>query len=213
MNIDSQFTVNAPIATAWSVLTDLEVVATCLPGAQLTGHEGEVYEGRIKVKVGPVTQEFAGTAQFSSKDDANYRATIAARGKDARGAGNASADITTYMTETAGKTVVHVTTDLTISGKLAQFGKSTIAEISNKLMKQFADSLEAQIAARSGGAAPAPATTGTTGTATPAAAAPAASEPEALNLMSIAGKALAKRLIPVVLVLAVVGVVLGLTIH
>ena len=90
MKITNEFTVQIPIDEAWKVFTDLEGIAPCMPGAQLTGVEGEVYKGKVKIKVGPVISDFSGTAQFTSKDDAAYRAVIDAKGRDARSAGNAS---------------------------------------------------------------------------------------------------------------------------
>src|ERR1022692_5207824 len=87
MKIDNEFTVGVPIDRAWAVLTDLEGIAPCMPGAVLTGVEGDVYSGKVKVKVGPITSEYAGTAQFVEKDEASYRAVIDAKGRDVRGAG------------------------------------------------------------------------------------------------------------------------------
>jgi carbon monoxide dehydrogenase subunit G len=94
MKIDNEFTVSAPIERAWEVLTDLEGIAPCLPGAVLTGREGDVYNGKVKIKVGPVTSEYAGTASFIEQDDAAHHAVIDAKGRDSRGAGNATATIT-----------------------------------------------------------------------------------------------------------------------
>jgi carbon monoxide dehydrogenase subunit G len=142
MKIDNTFTVGAPIDRAWEVLTDLEGIAPCLPGAQLTGVDGDVYSGKVKIKVGPVTSEYAGTARFLEKDEADHRAVISASGRDSRGAGNASATITARLLADGAKTVVSVDTDLKISGKIAQFGSGMIKEISEKLLGQFAQSLE-----------------------------------------------------------------------
>jgi uncharacterized protein len=147
MKIANEFTVHVPIETAWKVLTDLEGIAPCLPGAQLTGVDGDVYKGKVKVKVGPVISEFAGTAQFVEKDDAAYRGVIDAKGRDARSAGNAAAMITAQLRADGDSTVVSVDTDMKISGKLAQFGSGMIKEVSEKLLGQFVASLEAKIAA------------------------------------------------------------------
>ncbi|HYU02472.1 MAG TPA: SRPBCC family protein, partial [Jatrophihabitantaceae bacterium] len=97
MRIENEFTVSVPIERAWNVLTDLAGIAPCMPGAQLTGVEGDVYSGKVKVKVGPVTSEYAGTARFVEKDDATYHAVIDAKGRDSRGAGNASAAISAQL--------------------------------------------------------------------------------------------------------------------
>jgi carbon monoxide dehydrogenase subunit G len=147
MKIANEFTVHVPIDQAWRVLTDLEGIAPCLPGAQLTGVDGDVYKGKVKVKVGPVISEFAGTAQFAEKDDTAYRGVIDAKGRDARSAGNAAAMITAQLRPEGDSTVVSVDTDLKISGKLAQFGSGMIKEVSQKLLGQFVASLEAKIAA------------------------------------------------------------------
>ncbi len=145
MKIENEFTVHAPIDEAWKVLTDLEGIAPCLPGARLTGVEGDVYQGKVKIKVGPVISEFAGTAQFAEKDDAAYRAVIDAKGRDSRSAGNASAMITAQLRPDGDSTIVTVDTDMKVSGKLAQFGSGMIKEVSQKLLGQFVTSLEAKI--------------------------------------------------------------------
>jgi carbon monoxide dehydrogenase subunit G len=150
MKLANEFTVHVPVDVAWKVLTDLEGIAPCLPGAQLTGVDGDVYQGRVKVKVGPVISEFAGTARFAEKDDDAYRAVIDAKGRDARSAGNAAALITAQLRPDGDRTVVNVDTDLKISGKLAQFGSGMIKEVSQKLLGQFVASLEAKIAADDG---------------------------------------------------------------
>lgn len=145
MKIDNEFAVGVPVERAWQALTDLEGLAPCMPGAQLTGVEDEVYRGRVKVKVGPVISQFAGTARFVEKDEAAHHAVISAVGKDTRGAGNASATIDARLRAEGAGTVVTVTTDLNISGKLAQFGSGMIKEISEKLFAQFIENVEAQL--------------------------------------------------------------------
>jgi hypothetical protein len=214
MKIDNEFTVSVPIDQAWEVLTDLAGIAPCLPGAQLTGSEGDTYMGKIKIKVGPVTSEYAGTASFSEKDHAAYRAVIDAKGRDPRGAGNASATITASLRPDGARTVVSVDTDLKISGKIAQFGSSMIAEVSEKLLGQFVDCLEGKLATpwpAPEPEAPATTTTGVQGRPATASKAPAPPtvtqpppEPAALDLMQLAGGAVAKRAVPVALGVAVV---------
>ena len=147
MKIINEFTVNTPIERAWALLTDLESIAPCLPGAQLTGVDGEVYRGKVKVKVGPVISEFSGTAQFAEKDDTTFRGVIDAKGRDARSAGNAAALVTAQLRPDGERTRVSVDTDLKISGKLAQFGSGMIKEVSSKLLAQFVANLEAKLAA------------------------------------------------------------------
>jgi len=147
MKIDNEFSVSVPVELAWQALTDLAEVSLCLPGARLTGVEGEVYNGEVRVKVGPVVSEYAGTAQFAEKDDVLHRAVIDAKGRDSRGAGNASAVITMQLKADGLRTVVKVDTDLKISGKIAQLGGGMIAEVSQKLLGQFVECLEAKLAA------------------------------------------------------------------
>ncbi|SNY54432.1 SRPBCC family protein [Paractinoplanes atraurantiacus] len=147
MKITNEFTVHTPIDRAWEALTDLEGIAPCMPGAQLTGVDGDVYRGKVKVKVGPVISEFAGTAQFTEKDESAYRAVIDAKGRDARSAGNAAALVTAVLSPSGDdSTLVSVDTDLKISGKLAQFGSGMIKEVSSKLLTQFVTNLEAKLA-------------------------------------------------------------------
>ncbi|GAA2646636.1 SRPBCC family protein [Paractinoplanes durhamensis] len=154
MKITNEFTVHTPIDRAWQVLTDLEGIAPCMPGAQLTGVEGDVYRGKVKVKVGPVISEFAGTARFTERDDTAYRAVIDAKGRDARSAGNAAALVTAVLAPAGESTTVSVDTDLKISGKLAQFGSGMIKEVSGKLLAQFVANLEAKLATDAASAAP-----------------------------------------------------------
>lgn len=188
MKLTNEFTVRTPIDRAWAVLTDLEAVAPCLPGAQLTGVESGVYSGRVKVRLGPVVSEFAGTAVFVEKDDAAYRGVIDAKGRDAR-SGNASALVTARLRPDGDSTVVTVDTDLRISGKLAQFGSAMISEVSTKLLGQFVTALETHLEA---GAAPRAAAV------SPAVVSPAAVAPEPLDLLGLAGRSLYRRAAPVV---------------
>lgn len=201
MKIANEFTVSASLDRAWALLTDLEEVAPCLPGASLTGREGETYNGRIKVKVGPVTSEFAGTASFAEKDDAAHRAVIDAQGKDLKGSGNASALITARLRTEGDRTVVNVDTDLRISGKLAQFGSGMIEQVSTKLLAQFVDCLETKLAAGPQVGAEVGAEEPTNTVPQPA----PAQEQEPLDLMALAGGAVLRRLLPAVAV--VVGLV------
>jgi len=148
MNIDHEFTVPATADTAWAFLTDFEQVATCMPGAQLTGVEDGTWQGVVKVKVGPVTAQYKGSASFAERDDDAHHAVIAAKGREARGSGTASATIDLALRPAdEGSTVVTVRTDLKISGKLAQFGSGMIQEVSTKLLGQFTQCLEGRISA------------------------------------------------------------------
>ncbi|MGH8835371.1 MAG: SRPBCC family protein, partial [Actinomycetes bacterium] len=151
MQLVHDFVVPQPIDAAWNVLTDLERIAPCMPGAQLIEVEGDTYRGKVKVKVGPILAEFAGEARFKSLDPDAHRAVIEARGKEAGGKGLASALITSQLTPDGDRTAVNVVTDLTLSGRIAQFGRGTIGEISAKLLGQFAQCLEETVLAEQGG--------------------------------------------------------------
>jgi carbon monoxide dehydrogenase subunit G len=221
VELNNDFEVSAPIDTTWAVLTDVERIAPCLPGAQLQEVEGDEYRGIVKVKVGPITAQYKGAASFVERDDANHRAVLKADGRDTRGAGNASALITATAEPAGDRTKVTVSTDLTVTGKVAQFGRGVMADVSAKLMSQFADNLEKLIAEEGSApaadvptaetpvvdtpaAAPAPAVT-----ATPAAA-PAdtvrkidSPEPQAVDLLDTAGAPVLKRLAPVIVAVLV----------
>nr|WP_145484273.1 MULTISPECIES: SRPBCC family protein [Streptomyces] len=145
MKIDNEFRVDAPLERTWQALTDLESLAPCMPGAQLTGVDGDVYRGKVKVKVGPVISQFQGTARFTEQDEADHSAVISASGKDTRGQGNASATVHARLRPDGTGTAVSVSTDLNISGKLAQFGSGMIKEISEKLFAQFVANVEEQL--------------------------------------------------------------------
>ena len=145
MELTNEFDVAAPIEQAWSVLTDLERIAPCLPGAQLQEVEGDEYRGVVKVKVGPVVAQYKGKAVFVERDEVNHRAVLSADGRDTRGAGNASATIEANLTPTDGGTHVVVETNLKVSGKVAQFGRGVMADVSAKLLAQFVENLETMV--------------------------------------------------------------------
>ena len=161
MEITNSFAVDEPIERAWELLTDIPFIAPCLPGAKLTDETDGVYSGGIKIKVGPVTAEYKGSAEFVEKDEANHKAVINGKGRDTRGAGNAQALITAQMIPVGTSTQVDIVTDLKISGKVAQFGRGVMQDVSAKLLGQFAECLEAKIAESKSGAAE-PAATATT---------------------------------------------------
>lgn len=144
VDLTDSFTLPLPIDRAWNLLLDLERIAPCLPGAQLTEIEGDDHRGTVKVKVGPITAQFGGVARFTEKDESAHRAVITAEGREQRGQGNANALVTAQLTEVGGgsSTKVDVHTDLTISGKVAQFGRGVIADVSSKLISQFVANVE-----------------------------------------------------------------------
>lgn len=180
MKIANQFTVSAPIEEAWDVLCDLERVIPLMPGAQLVGHEGEDYLGKVKVKVGPVTSEFTGKVHFIEQDRDRHRAVFDAKGKEARGTGNAAATVTAQLQAAGERTNVTVDTDLKIVGKLAQFGSGMLQQVSEKLLGQFVESLEAELGA--GAEEPIPAWP-----ANPVPGTRQEPEPEPIDLLELAG--------------------------
>ncbi|TCC63330.1 membrane oxidoreductase [Kribbella pittospori] len=222
MRITHEFTVSVPPAPAWAVLTDLEAIAPCMPGAQLTGFDGETYQGKVRVKLGPVVSDFGGTARFETKDDATYHAVIDAKGKDLRGSGNASARITADLAPDPAGTRVSVDTDLSISGKVAQFGSSMIKQVSEKLLGEFTTCLEAKLAAGELGAQQvaaaesAPSRVDGDGQAVDtladhvdsASASSESTEPAPLDLMHLAGGSVARRVLPALVVVVIVAVVI-----
>ncbi len=204
--LNHTFSVNVPIAEAWNVLTNVERIAPCLPGAQLQEIEGETYRGVVKVKVGPIQAQFKGQASFVEKDDVNYKAVLKGEGRDTGGKGNASAIITAQLTAIdASSTQVNVNTDLSITGKVAQFGRGALADVSDKLLAQFSDNLNNLIASKPTAAtAPAPAPAAPTDDA----AQPVVRKidgPEAapINLLETAGAPMLKRALPVLAGVAV----------
>ena len=142
----NEFTVNRPIDEAWPVICDLERIAPCLPGAQLQEIEGDEYRGIVKIKLGAVATQFKGAASFTSRDDANYTAALHAEGRDTGGRGNAAAEITARAEAlSATSTRIEVVADLHITGKVAQFGRGILGDVSKKLMTQFATNLNAML--------------------------------------------------------------------
>jgi uncharacterized protein len=219
----NEFVVHRPIDQAWAVITDVERIAPCLPGAQLEEIEGDEYRGVVKVKLGAISTAFKGAARFVERDDANHRAVLHGEGRDTTGKGNADAMITARMeriTETSSKCVVE--TDLRVTGKVAQFGRGIMGDVSKKLMAQFADNLNTMLDAS--GDEPVAVAAEPAEPATPAADAPVtdapvtdapvtdvpttpAAEPtvrkingpaaEPIELSGLAGGAVVKRVLPV----------------
>ena len=145
MELKNEFRVGVPIEQAWDTLTDVEYIAPCMPGAQLTEIDGEEFKGQVKVKVGPITAQYKGVAKFKEKDESQYRLVLDASGRDTRGAGNAAAEVTAEMTADGDGTNIVITTDLKVTGKVAQFGRGVMADVSEKLIGQFVESLEQKL--------------------------------------------------------------------
>ena len=137
MKIEDQFRVGVPVEHAWRGLLDVEGIAPCMPGAQLQEVEGEEYRGIVKVKVGPITAQYKGTARIVEADESARRIVIKADGRDTRGQGNASATITAGLEPDGDGTRVSIDTDLNVTGKVAQFGRGVMADVSSKLLAQF----------------------------------------------------------------------------
>lgn len=156
MELTNDFRVALDVDRAWALLTDLERIAPCMPGAQLQEVEGDEYRGVVKVKVGPITAQYKGQATFVSRDDAAHVAVLRAEGRETRGQGNASATITATLTPDGDGTAVSVVTDLTITGRVAQFGRGVLADVSAKLLGQFVESLEQTVLVEEPAGAPLP---------------------------------------------------------
>ncbi len=168
MELEHEFTVPADVATTWAAFDDIESVATCFPGATVSGVEGDTFQGSVKVKLGPIALVYNGSGTFTEKDEAAGRMVIEAKGKDKRGNGTAGAHVVATLTPDGDGTRVHVHTDLNITGKPAQFGRGVMQDVSDKLLGQFTACLEDKL----GGDGP-PADSAETATAPPAPETPA----------------------------------------
>ena len=204
MRIENDMHVSASMEEAWALLTDIPAIAPCLPGAKLIDQDGDTYEGTMKVKVGPIVAEYSGTATVVEMNETDRTVKLTASGRDKRGAGNASADIFASMVEDDGGTTVSIATDLKVAGKVAQFGRGAMADISKKLLGQFAECIEAKL--QQADVVDEAETEPETIEAPNDEAEASAPEPEVsidddddvLDLMGVASGALAKRLIPAV---------------
>ena len=219
----NEFTVNRPIDEAWPIITDVERIAPCLPGAQLTEirqtDDGEVYTGKVKVKLGAIATEFKGDAYFVERDDAAYTCKLNGKGRDTKGRGNASADISAAAESLSPtSTKVIVTTDLHITGKIAQFGRGILGDVSAKLIDQFAQNLNEMIDAdgidETAKAASEPTDVASDDTAVIKDASADSAEPtvrkiegpaaEAIDLMEMGGSSIAKRVVPAIATLLLI---------
>jgi carbon monoxide dehydrogenase subunit G len=219
MDFANEFRVSLPLEQAWDLLNDIERIAPCMPGAQLTGVDDEEYHGRVKVKVGPVTVEYNGVATVEERDAQNRTMTLNAKGRESRGQGNADALITAHLASDGEGTRVAVSTRLSVTGKVAQFGRGVMEDISKRLLDQFVSCLERQFTAERelslGGegyssgtattdAGPSAVTSSATGASTvdgSGSGARAAGEP--IDLISVARGAVLKRLVPALAALLV----------
>jgi uncharacterized protein len=219
IELDNSFTVPVPPEQAWDVLLDVERIAPCMPGATVTSVEGDEIAGQVKVKLGPLSLTYKGTAKFTEKDPASHTIAIEASGKETRGAGTASATVHASLkpADAEGQTQVSIHTSLNVTGRPAQFGRSLLPEVSGKLIDQFAANLAALIdssSAPSAGASDAPASStdagaaagdaaaGTaasaaTATATPAQPVAQLKQEDSLDLIRLVGGPVLKRVIPI----------------
>ena len=216
MELEHSFTVPVPVDQAWDVLLDVERVAPCMPGATLDSVDGDEIKGRMKVKVGPISITYAGTARFTERNRDARVVTLEASGKETRGSGTAAATIRSELHGQDGQTDVTVHTSLNVTGRPAQFGRGVMADISGKLIGIFAgnlaDMLTAGNAPAQEPAVPEPAVqaatqangvtaaTGVPASTTPAPPpapanppAPAPAE-DSLNLLKVAGLPVLKRI-------------------
>jgi uncharacterized protein len=231
IELDNSFTVPVPPEQAWDVLLDVERIAPCMPGATVTSVEGDEIAGQVKVKLGPLSLSYKGTAKFIEKDPASHTIAIEATGKETRGAGTASATVHASLKpdDAEGQTTVSIHTSLNVTGRPAQFGRSLLPEVSGKLIDQFAANLRALIdstnrpaeaepeaapaqdeAAATGDAA-STATAAGTAAATQTTVAPAQpvaqlQQEDSLNLIKLVGGPVLKRVIPVVVAAALIAI-------
>lgn len=150
MELTNEFSVNATVEETWQVLTDLERVAPCMPGVELQEIDGAEHRGIVKVKVGPMNAQYQGVARFESLDEASHRAVIRAEGRDARGQGTAAATVTATLAAQGAGTHVTIHTDLKLTGRVAQFGRGVLADVSTKLLRDFVAALERDVFAGAG---------------------------------------------------------------
>lgn len=192
MELNNEFRVAVPAADVWDVFTDVQRVAPCLPGATLLGVDGDEFTGAVKVKVGPITVSYKGVARYQEKDTAARRIVLRAEGKETRGNGTAAATVTAQLKDEGDATYVQINTDLSISGKAAQFGRGVLADVSGNLIAQFARSLEAELrGAEPTAAAPVQAT--------------APADTDSVDLLKVVAVPVAKRFGPVIAAAAAAG--------
>jgi hypothetical protein len=234
VELSNEFTVGVPTEQAWALLTDVERIAPCMPGAELQEVEGDEYRGVVRVKVGPITAQYKGRASFVERDVPGLRAVLRAEGRETRGQGNASATISASLHPDAGGTRVAIVTDLAVTGRVAQFGRGVLADVSTKLLGQFVECLETTVLGRveaaeeSPAAAPVeppagesdeaagpitngvPVTPGTDGAGQPTVRRTEGVPAEPVDLIGVAGGSMARRAGPagVVAILAIVVIVL-----
>ncbi|WP_033288908.1 SRPBCC family protein [Amycolatopsis jejuensis] len=149
MILENEFTIDAPLEKAWQALNNPELVAPCFPGANLSDYAGDTFTGMVKVKLGPISLTYQGEGTYVERDDAAHTIVIAAKGRDARGNGTASARVTGEIVELEpGKCRVGMRTDLSITGRPAQFGRGVITDVADSMVTTFAGRLAETLSAR-----------------------------------------------------------------
>lgn len=238
MELTNEFVIDRDVEETWKILNDLEFIAPCMPGAQLTEIEGDEYRGHVKIKVGPITANYKGKASFIEQDVENKVAKLKAEGRDPR-QGNANAMVTATMAPAGdNQTTVNIHTDLGLSGKIASFGRGAIEDVSKKILGQFTDNLREKLettdvvpgadadvadtdagdAAAAAGDAAGDAAAAAGDAAEGAAAAAEQAKPtvrkiegpeaEAVDLLAVSGGSIMKRLVPTVGVAAAVAAII-----
>jgi uncharacterized protein len=187
VKLENEFTVGAPLEETWRTLLDIERVATCLPGAKIEPSEQDgVYRGAMKVKLGPVTVDYRGTARLQDVDEDTHTASIAVQAREAKGPGTAAATIQNHLESQDGRTKVTAVTELSITGRQAQFGRGIMEDVAATMMEQFAERLGRELEAeRVAPEAASEETREPAAAARPAAAPPPAEAEEALDVGSI----------------------------
>jgi len=239
VKLEHSFVVPADLDTVWAAVLDPERVAPCMPGASLSEVDGDAFKGTVKVKVGPISLQYKGSGEFLEKDEAARRVVIKASGKDTRGNGTASATVTVTLRAEGSGTAGAVDTDLSITGKPAQFGRGLISEVGGKILDSFATCLASKLApaqepeppklaavpdgvptpaeraeavetgAKAGAATVRADPTTEPGPAKPRLAAVAPPESEPIDLLSYAGPSVLKRMLPLVVGALAVAAVLA----
>ncbi|HEX3336514.1 MAG TPA: SRPBCC family protein [Jatrophihabitans sp.] len=206
MRLENEFTVPVAPDEAWAVLLDVQQLAPCMPGATVDSVDGDIVTGRVKVKIGPMAMTYHGTLKFQERNEREHRVVLDAAANEVRGSGTARATVAAALTDTGGHTRIAVTTDLQITGRAAQFGQSVLAEISGRIIAQFADNLATELRSRTTPTIAAADTPDVRGEADVSAArpravapsAPGAARSDSINLISAVGAPILKRLLPVV---------------
>jgi len=228
MDLQNSFVVPTDVETAWKTLLDVESVAPAMPGATLTAHEGDEFAGTVKVKLGPVSMTYNGTARFVEKNETERKAVIEASGKDTRGTSTARASVVTQLFEEGpDRTRVDVLTDLAITGRPAQFGRGVMQDVAGRIIDQFAANLSTLMSgppqappspavappvADASGSQPdgaagldPPAEAGASSPRSSESVRPVAPMSDSIDLLDAAGAPVLKRLVPVGVAVVVIG--------